>query len=232
MDEKRSGVQPLTALVEEKIINIIKENNMKPGDKLENEYELAERLNVGRGTIREAIKSMVSRNILITRQGSGTFVSPRQGIPTDPLGLTFMKEKEGLALELLDVRLILEPEIAAISAIKSTQEDLDKIVEQCDKVERLILDGKDYGKEDVLLHRYIAEASKNQIIGNLVSIIHSSVPLSIGLTNNELKENTIIYHREVVKALQNRDPQGARYAMISHLGENRRYVQSYKKCGE
>ena len=62
MDEKKETGKLLTRAVEKKIIKIIKENYMQPGDKLKNEYELAELLNVSRGTIREAIKSLISRS--------------------------------------------------------------------------------------------------------------------------------------------------------------------------
>ena len=97
MDEKKETGKLLTRAVEKKIIKIIKENYMQPGDKLKNEYELAELLNVSRGTIREAIKSLISRNILEVRQGAGTFVSNKNGVPEDPLGLTFISDiKEDL----------------------------------------------------------------------------------------------------------------------------------------
>lgn len=223
MDELHEG-KSLSASVEERIIQIIKDNELKPGDRLDNEYELAQRLGVGRGTVREAIKALVSRNVLVVRQGSGTFVSPRQGVPDDPLGLTFAKQDRQLALDLLDVRLILEPEIAALAAIKATEGDQKRIESQCDKVEKLILSERDYRREDVALHRLIAQASQNQVITTLVPVIHSSATLNIDLTRNELKENTIRYHRELIRAIRRRDPQGARFAMIQHLAENRRYI--------
>ncbi len=84
--------KPLSVAVEEQIIRIIKENELRPGDRLDTEMELSRRLGVGRGTVREAIKGLVSRNILVVRQGSGTFISPRPGVSDDPLGLTFAKE--------------------------------------------------------------------------------------------------------------------------------------------
>lgn len=223
INEKISG-KPLSASVEEEIINIIKQNGMKPGDRLANEYDLAEYLNVGRGTVREAIKGLVSRNILIVRQGSGTFVSPRQGIPTDPLGLTFLKNDLRLALDLLEVRLILEPEVASMAAVRATEQDIRKIETQCEKVTKLILEQKPYHEEDVLFHRYIAQGSKNQVVNTLVPVIYSSTSLNIGLTRNELRENTMQYHRDLVFAIRRRDPQGARYAMICHLAENRHFI--------
>lgn len=67
--EKEGKTKSLAQIAADDIIKLIKDNNMEPGQRLENEYELAKRLNVGRGTIREAIRSLVSRNILEVRRG-------------------------------------------------------------------------------------------------------------------------------------------------------------------
>ena len=217
--------KPLSMTVEEQIIQIIKDNELRPGDRLDTEMELSRRLGVGRGTVREAIKGLVSRNILVVRQGSGTFISPRPGVSDDPLGLTFAKQYRRLALDLLDVRLMLEPEMAAMAADRATDYELKRLEAQCAKVERFIRGERPYRQEDVEFHRCIAQASHNQVVGTLVPVIHSSASLNIDLTRNELKENTMRSHRELANAIRDRDPQRARYAMILHLAENRRYLQ-------
>ena len=221
-----NDIKSLSAAVEERIIQIIKENELQPGDRLDTEMELARRLGVGRGTVREAIKGLVSRNILVVRQGSGTFLAPRPGVADDPLGLTFAKQDRRLALDLLDVRLILEPEIAAMAADRATEQEIKRLEGQCAKVERFIRGERPYQQEDVEFHRCIALASHNQVVGTLVPVIHSTARLNIDLTRNELKENTLRCHRELVNAIRRHDPQGARYTMILHLAENRRYIQA------
>jgi len=164
---KKSKGVPLSEQTAEKIINLIKEQNLKPGDKLANEFELADQLEVSRSTVREAIKLLISRNILEIRKGSGTFISDKQGIPDDPLGLIFAERDDKLALDLVDVRLMLEPEIAAMVATRATEEQRKHIMEQCLKVEEVILKGEEYREEDIRFHRCIAEASGNQIIERL-----------------------------------------------------------------
>lgn len=217
--------KPLSVTVEEQIIRIIKDNELRPGDRLDTEMELSRRLGVGRGTVREAIKGLVSRNILVVRQGSGTFISPQPGVSDDPLGLTFAKQDRQLAMDLLDVRLMLEPDMAAMAADRATDYELKRLEAQCAKTERFIRGARPYQQEDLEFHRCIALASHNQVVGTLVPVIHSSASLNIDLTRNELKENTIRSHRELANAIRDRDPQGARYAMILHLAENRRYLQ-------
>ena len=101
---------PLAQIAAEKIIEMIREEKLQPGDRLQNEYDLAKRLEVGRSTVREAIKSLETRNILTIRRGAGTYLSSREGVAEDPLGIALMGKDEEIALELLEVRMILEPE--------------------------------------------------------------------------------------------------------------------------
>ena len=228
MDEKKETGKLLTRAVEKKIIKIIKENYMQPGDKLKNEYELAELLNVSRGTIREAIKSLISRNILEVRQGAGTFVSNKNGVPEDPLGLTFIsdiKEDKKVALDLLDIRLMLEPEIAALAAVKGTPNQIKTMLEQCKIVEELIEKGEDYREADILFHKRIAQCSGNRVIENLIPIINSSVSLTINLTEDVFRQNTYKEHRAVAEAIASGDSLGAKCAMIVHLNTNRRGIE-------
>ena len=228
MDEKKETGKLLTRAVEKKIIKIIKENYMQPGDKLKNEYELAELLNVSRGTIREAIKSLISRNILEVRQGAGTFVSNKNGVPEDPLGLTFIsdiKEDKKVALDLLDIRLMLEPEIAALAAVKGTTKQIKTMLEQCKIVEELIKKGEDYREADILFHKRIAQCSGNRVIENLIPIINSSVSLTINLTEDVFRQNTYKEHRAVAEAIASGDSLGAKCAMIVHLNTNRRGIE-------
>ena len=99
--KKAVGGKSRVDLAVDQIIQVILDRDMKAGDKLPNEYDLARELGVGRSTLREAIKRLVARNILTARQGAGTFVSEKNGVPEDPLGLTFMMEEgaENLALD-------------------------------------------------------------------------------------------------------------------------------------
>ena len=67
---------------------------MKPGDKLPNETILSQRLDVGRSSLREAMRAFASRNIVTIQQGSGTYVASSTGVADDPLGLSFIKDKK------------------------------------------------------------------------------------------------------------------------------------------
>ncbi|WP_334294249.1 FadR/GntR family transcriptional regulator [Lachnospira eligens] len=68
--------------------------HLQPGDKLPNEAHLAKELNIGRSSLREAMKLLASRNIVTIRQGSGTYVASSPGVVDDPLGFTFIPDKK------------------------------------------------------------------------------------------------------------------------------------------
>ena len=225
-DNINNSTKSLGDQTSERIIQLIMDNQWSSGDKLPNEYDLAEMLEVGRSTIREAIKALVSRNILEIRRGSGTFISKKCGIADDPLGLTFVKDKFKLALDLLEVRFIIEPSIASIAATKATEEEIQQMSTLCDEIEELILNGKPYMEKDIEFHTAIAKSSKNLVMVNLIPIINSSIAIFIDITNQKLRSETIETHREVLNAIKEHDSNGARDAMLLHLVYNRRNIRS------
>ena len=97
--EVKQTSKPLPQLVSEEIEKLIVLGEFKPGDRLPSEYELAQRLGVGRSTVREATKALVSRNILEVHRGNGTFVCEQTGLVQDPLGLRFQPDKKRLGLD-------------------------------------------------------------------------------------------------------------------------------------
>ena len=106
----------LAEQVADQINQVIIDQNINAGEKLPNEFELAAHLNVGRGTIREAVKLLVARNCLEIRRGKGTFVVEKPGQIEDPLGFAYVKDKITLAVDLMELRLQLEPWVAQLAA--------------------------------------------------------------------------------------------------------------------
>lgn len=217
--------KPLADRVADNLTSYILNNHLEAGDKIPNEFELAEYLGVGRSTIREAIKLLVSRNILEIRRGAGTFVSDKKGITDDPLGLTFIKDNQNLAMDLLSVRLMIEPEIAAMAARNAAEEQILELTAQCRLVEDMIDHNEDYIEADIQFHRMIASCSGNCVVEKLVPIINSSVALFANITHRQLRKETKETHREIVEAITNRDADGARCAMNMHLLYNRRMIR-------
>lgn len=221
--------KPLAEQVADYILNYIIDNSLEVGAKIPNEFELGKMINVSRTTIREAIKILVSRQILEIRRGAGTFVSERQGITDDPLGLTFVKDKTKLALDLVSVRLMLEPEIAMMAADHATPEQIGEMKLQCDQIEELIKSGRDHMEADIRLHTMIASCSGNSVVEKLIPVINSSIAVFVDVTNRALGQETIETHREIVNCIAERDAEGAKCAMYMHLIYNRRVFRQLEK---
>lgn len=171
---------------------------------------------------------MVSRNILEIRRGAGTFVSQKLGVVEDPLGFTFIKDKFRLAQDLLQIRLILEPQIALLAAENATKEDIEELTALCDEIERLIVAGEDYVQKDIEYHTKIASCSKNIVMPNLIPIITTSITIFIDITKKALKQETIVTHREILDAIKQGKGMAAHDAMLLHLVYNRRSIEGLK----
>lgn len=210
----------------DQVISMIVDGTFKPGDKLPGEYDLAQRLNVGRSTVREAIKSLVSQNILEVRRGNGTFVKEHTGVADDPLGFRFAPDKLKLGLDLCEIRLMIEPDIAAIAAQKATEQEMDQMQEACDQVKSMIRRGENHMKCDVEFHTMLARCTRNSVIYTLIPIINQAIPYFINITKRELVEQTIETHQQVLDAVRARDGHAAAEAMRRHLEYNRRNIEN------
>lgn len=215
----------------ESIFNYIITNNLSAGDKLPNEYKLAEAVNVGRSTLREAVRTLVSRNILEVRQGSGTYVSENTGVIDDPLGFSFVKDTLKLTEDLFEIRYLLEPRVAALAAMNATEEQIEKLDTIRLEIEEKMGDFDDeHFEKDIEFHRLISEMSGNVAMSNIIPVINQSISLyNDYYTSKQIKEETIVSHKEIVDAIKDRDPIAAEDVMRIHIVTNRRSLAKNKK---
>ncbi len=219
----------LAEQVQDEIFQYIVDTPLGLGAKLPNEFELGEKFGVGRSTIREAVKILSSKGVLEVRHGSGTYVVSTKLDNPDPLGLKDLEDQKRLALDLVDLRLMLEPGIAELAAHNALPEDVVKLRQLCDKVEREIKNGERYLEDDIAFHTCVAECSKNTVVGQLISLIDTAVMLNINVTHKKLMPETIVTHRAVLEAIEEGDAIGARSAMTMHLTYNRNLIKKLLK---
>ena len=215
----------LAEQVQDEIYHYILDTPLEPGTKLPNEFALGEKFGVGRSTVREAVKLLSSKGIVEVRRGSGTYVVTTAKGLSDPLGLRSVQDKTALALDLVNVRLLLEPGIAEMAAQNATDEDIERIRRLCDRVENKIYSGDLYIEDDIAFHTCIAESSKNMVVEQLVPIIDTAVMMFVNITHKKLIDQTIETHRMITDAIAAHDPIGARSAMVMHLNFNRTYIK-------
>ena len=217
-ESTQKKTETLVEKITRKLIDFIIRNKMRPGDQLPTETECTEMLSVSRGTLREAFKVLVARNILEIRQGAGTFISKKRGIPEDPLGLSFIYDDTRLALEMLEVRLMFEPKIAEMAASHATKKQKAAIRQSLERLESLIRANKPYAEADSEFHGRIAEASGNRVIASLTHILNQSVAHNIRITMDAQRENnTVYYHRKILRAIEEGNILNAFHFMTMHL---------------
>jgi len=123
--------------------------------------------------------------------------------------------------ELFDVRILLEPEVAATACRNATEEDKKRIKELCDEVEQLYMAGKNHIQKDMEFHEAIAKCSGNRVVEVLIPVILTAITTFANLTNRKLQKETIETHRKITEAIVRGDGMGAKCAMIMHLTYNR-----------
>lgn len=205
----------------EALVQYLSSEGLADGERIPNERELAELLAVGRSTLREAIRSLVSRNVLEVRPGVGTFVSYKHGVADDPLGFTLIRDKEKLSRDMVEFRLLLEPTMAAMAARSATPAEVDELEYLCNEVDDLIKAGQPHLEKDKEFHTRIARCSRNLLMPKILPIIHGSISLFIMETGGQLRKETMQTHRAILNAIRAGDAEAASDAMYLHLVYNR-----------
>lgn len=224
----KENEKSLSERVSSQILQMIIDQNLASGEKLPNEFEFAKALNVGRGTVREAVKLLVSRNVLEIRRGKGTYVSKHPGMLGDPFGLVFYKDQYKLAFDLIEIRLILEPEIAALAAARAKQSEIDHMKQLSERIMNLASNNEGYTDLDMELHVAIAKSTGNLVMPNVIPVINEGISLYNSFPKYSERIRALKVHEEVIDAIARHDVNGARNAMIKHLQYNKTNLEYLK----
>jgi GntR family transcriptional repressor for pyruvate dehydrogenase complex len=218
---------PLSEKAAEQIIKYIQENQMQMGDRLPNEKKLVEQMNVSRSTIREAMRTLSSRGIVVIRQGSGTYISSLPGVSEDPFGLQFKYDKKKVLTDLLELRFIMEPSIASYSAQRASKEDVKEILLLASQVSECIKSGVNHLEPDVAFHCKIAQSTGNDILSVLFPEIVKGIRLFTTLLGNRIVNDVVMDHEQIAQAISEGNAKNAYNAMLVHLERNRQAIKDY-----
>jgi DNA-binding FadR family transcriptional regulator len=198
------------------IMTLIDQGELSVGDRLPSERTLAERFDVSRTSVREAIIALEIRGIVEVRGNSGIYVRG-----TKPAH--FLKDAAPGPFELLGARLIIEPEVAALAAIRAKDSDMDGLSALIGELRRTMHDKRANEIADRKFHVAIATATGNSVLIQVVNTLWERVrgsmwaKLEEHFHTAELREAAMRDHRAVFSALVARDPVAARSAMRSHI---------------
>jgi len=225
MDFKPIKAKKIYEEIVEQIKQLMAGGELKPGDKLLPERELAERLQVSRASVREAIRALEMMGFVEIRPGDGTFVRDTN---TDdiiqPLAMFLAVEKTSL-LEMFAIRMIFETATARMAAEQASEEEVGEIKTALEKmIKSLNVQDSEKGEEyDTAFHYAVAEATHNGLLIRLFRTISEDFSRAVSTARRQLytdehnPQKIIDQHRRIYEAIKNHNPNLAAQAMLEHL---------------
>ena len=200
------------------IEGLLERGELKPGDQLPPERQLAEQFQVSRASVREALRSLELLGIVETRAGGGKFV--RQAQPDDlarPLQ-GFIARGHNLT-DVIDVRGLIEPAVAERAAQNITPSELAELREIIAAQERKVAAGEPYVEEDTRFHEVIGTAARNELLVTVLGVIWDVLRASREewLLTEKRAHQSIEAHRRILAALEQHDGAAARSAAADHI---------------
>ncbi len=208
----------------QQVEDAILKGQLKPGDQLPPERDLAQSFGVSRTAVREAVKTLREKGLLEAYTGRGTFVTngTSQAIRQSLDLMSKIGHPEG-SMHLAELRRILEPEIAALAAPRIDQQLLATMREAMEAMDRALHDRDAYIEADLDFHLALAEAAANPLILALIDSI-------VGLLREQRSrifdvdggpQRGQFHHKRILQAIQQHDAEAARAAMRDHLQQVR-----------
>jgi GntR family transcriptional repressor for pyruvate dehydrogenase complex len=207
--------------VAEQIQQLIARGVLKPGDRLPPERDLATKFGVGRGSIRDAIRTLEIMGVVEPRQGHGTVVRELSAETLVVPLASVLSHKRELVAELLDVRRMIEPALAGRAAKNATPEEIAHMEQILERQRQKMRRGEPTIEEDSEFHYAIAVAARNtvvlRVLDVLMDLLRESRTRSLQVPGR--LERSYAGHRRVLRAIKRRDGASAQAAVRQHLKE-------------
>jgi GntR family transcriptional regulator, transcriptional repressor for pyruvate dehydrogenase complex len=200
---------------------LIVDGVLKPGDLLPPERQLAERFGVSRNSIRDAIRVLELAGLVVARQGEGNVVADVSASTlVAPIALLLTRKRK-LVAELLDVRKMLEPALAARAAAHASDEQIARLEDILRRQRERALRGEPTVEEDSEFHYVLALAARNSVVLKLLDVLMDLLreTRARSLQTPGRPEKSLAGHRRILEAVKRRDPEAAERAVRQHLEE-------------
>ena len=216
--------------VVQRLREMIHRGELRSGDRLPPERDLARLLGVSRPTLRAGIRTLAAVGVLQSRQGAGTFVVEADASPAlDANPLRMMASLHGFSNEeMFEARIALEMAVAGLAAERATGEQLAAMSEEVAEMFAALEEPEEYLVHDMRFHQTIAAASGNRILTALMNMVATILFETRSKTVHralDLKESADM-HRQIYRAIRDRNPEAARQAMCDHLQHTKRAQES------
>lgn len=237
---KQTGIETLrvnrarlSEQVAEQIQNMIIQGRIKEGDRLPPERELAEQLSVSRTVIRESIKALQERGLVKVLTGNGTYATRLESENvSQSIGL-FVRGKKHAFHDLLEIRKMLEVEIAGLAAERATRENVIRLETNLNEMKRTLTEIRtpsiqleEFVQADINFHQCLAEASKNSLLLVLLEPI-TDLLLEFSREASSFpgaQQKAVAYHQMILECVCNHDSEKCRETMRNHISNTEEFL--------
>ena len=223
----------LSQRIEQTIESAIREKKLVVGSKLPTEKEMCESFGVSRTALREAVRRLSARGLITIQKGSGMYVSEiRIEDAIKSLNLYYdLRFDKDLLLRIIEVRGMIEPEIARLSALNRTEEHIAELEKNMLECENCDPENSQLEADlDCKFHLWITRSTSNPILRVNMEPIYSLLPRIRGYINGNIegeKQETVNDHRRILEAIMSKKDERAKEAMKEHIERTRKIYESH-----
>ena len=205
----------LVNFVVERIKEALLNGEIKPGEYLPPEAELAKNLNVGKSSVREALKMLQGLGVVEVRRGQGNLICKKPGEESvNPLIFQLLIEERSIQ-DLIDLRMIFEPGITVMAMKRATDEEINSIRNTVDRLEKSINKGEPMAEDDLAFHFAILKATHNPFLIRIGDTILQLFKSSISTSMRTIPEIALRDHRRILEAFIQKDEENLVAAVIA-----------------
>lgn len=197
---------------------------LRPGQRLPSEGELARQLGVGRSAVREAIKMLAAQGVVTVQQGDGTYIVDKPSSSLlSPLIFAILLES-GMSVDMLELRSMIQVGYCQLAAEKATEADWDSILRAAqaweDYARNPTRDPDELTRLDLAFHYALLDATHNPLVIRLGRVVEELFFASIRSTISQVEglEWGIEGHRHILEAMRSQDMDAIRRVVIASLG--------------
>jgi GntR family transcriptional repressor for pyruvate dehydrogenase complex len=212
----------LSTYLSQQVLNLIRENNLQPGERLPSAKALADQFAVATPTMREALRRLQATGILDIKHGSGIYVRrDRERLMLSNPGYGTLETYT--ILQVLDARLLIEPHLAELAAQRATETDITEVAKLLDEAEAALARHDDsYYSANNVFHTAIARTSGNLVLAHVIESLIELYSTELNLVDPtrtlvEIRARDHRSHQLIFAAIRDRDGLRAREAMTEHL---------------
>lgn len=210
--------QTLVTVVLERLVTYIQGGALRPGDALPSQHELARQLSVSRPVLREAMQALATVGLIEIRPGSGCYVRESvHAVNPESILAAFAHDS---VTEMLEARMVLEVELAALAAQRATTDDLSRIEATLGRIKRAAARNHGTSQATSDFHQAVARAAHNAVLLKMAQMLRRpqiAQGIQVEHALPDITAQEYENHRSLFEAISARDPELARRLMRDHL---------------